>query len=57
MQMNESECVKMKRRGAELIARQIAGMARAQEIEHWRVLSKKMRERKEAFLTKSSSES
>ena len=55
MQMNESECVKMKRRGAELIARQIAGMVRAQEIEHWRVLSKKMRERKEAFLTKSAS--
>ena len=52
MQMNESERIKIKRRGAELVVRQIAGMSRAQELEYWRALSKKMLESKQSLLKK-----
>ena len=52
MQMKESERIKIKRRGAELVVRQIAGMSRAQELEYWRALSKKMLESKQSLLKK-----
>ena len=54
MKMNESECVKMKRRGAEIVAKQIAGMSRAEQLEYWKALSEKMLEKKKLLIKDSS---
>lgn len=52
MKMNEPECVKMKRRGAEIVAKQIAGMSRAEQLEYWKALSEKMLEKKKLLVEK-----
>lgn len=39
------DCVEMKRRGAEEVQRQIAGMTREQELEFWHKQTDKLRER------------
>ncbi len=38
------DCVEMKRRGAEHVQRQIAGMTREQELEFWKKQTEKLRE-------------
>ena len=50
MKMHEPECVKMKRRGAALVAEKIAGMSRTEQLEYWRELSRKMLERKASLM-------
>lgn len=50
MKMSEPECVKMKRRGAEIVAKQIAGMSRAEQLEYWKVLSQEMLEKKKLLI-------
>jgi hypothetical protein len=39
------DCVEMKRRGAEEVQRQIAGLTREEELEFWRKQTDKLRER------------
>ena len=39
------KCVEMKRRGAEEVQRQIAGMSRDEELEFWREQTERLRER------------
>ena len=39
------DCVEMKRRGAEHVQRQIAGMTPEEELEFWRKQTDKLRER------------
>jgi len=39
------DCVEMKRRGAEEVQRQIAGLTREQELEFWRKQTDKLHER------------
>ena len=52
MKMNEPECVKMKRRGAKIVAKQIAGMSRVEQLEYWKALSEKMLEKKKLLVEK-----
>ena len=52
MKMNEPECVKMKRRGAKVVAKQIAGMSRAEQLEYWRAISHEMLEKKKLLVEK-----
>ena len=52
MKMSEPECVKMKRRGARMVAKQIAGMSRAEQLEYWKVLSQEMLEKKKLLVEK-----
>ena len=54
MKMNEPECVKMKRRGAKIVAKQIAGMSRAEQLEYWKVISQEMLEKKKLLIKNSS---
>ena len=51
--MNEPECVRMKRRGAEIVAKQIAGMSRAEQLEYWKALQQKMVEKKKLLIKNS----
>jgi hypothetical protein len=39
MKAKTFDCVEMKRRGAELVRRRLAGMTLEQEIEYWRLRS------------------
>ena len=43
MKSSEPSCVVLKRRGAEHVASEIAGLEQKQEIEYWRKRSKKLR--------------
>ena len=52
MKMNEPECVKMKRRGAEIVAKQIAGMSRAEQLEYWKAISQEMLAKKKLLIKK-----
>ena len=52
MKMSEPECVKMKRRGAEIVAKQIAGMSRAEQLKYWKALSETMLEKKKLLVEK-----
>lgn len=54
MKMSEPECVKMKRRGAKIVAKQIAGMSRVEQLKYWKVLSEKMLEKKKLLIKNSS---
>lgn len=50
---NEPECVRMKRRGAEIVAKQIAGMSRVEQLEYWKALQQKMVEKKKLLIKNS----
>ena len=50
MKMSGPECVKMKRRGAKIVAKQIAGMSRAEQLEYWRAISQEMLEKKKLLV-------
>ena len=52
MKMSEPECVKMKRRGAKIVAKQIAGMSRAEQLEYWKAISQEMLEKKKLLVEK-----
>ena len=52
MKMSEPECVKMKRRGAKIVAKQIAGMSRAEQLEYWKSISQEMLEKKKLLVKK-----
>lgn len=52
MKMSEPECVKMKRRGAEVVAKQIAGMSRAEQLEYWKAISQEMLKKKKLLVKK-----
>ena len=52
MKMSEPECVKMKRRGAKIVAKQIAGMSRAKQLEYWKAISQEMLEKKKLLVKK-----
>jgi hypothetical protein len=43
----EFECVMIKRRGAEHVARQIAGMSPAEQLAFWKARTDAMRERQQ----------
>ena len=51
--MNEPECVRMKRRGAEIVAKQIAGMSRVEQLEYWKAISQEMVEKKKLLIKNS----
>ena len=50
VKMSEPECVKMKRRGAEIVAKQIAGMSRAEQLKYWKTISQEMLEKKKPLI-------
>ena len=52
MKMSEPECVKMKRRGARIVAKQIAGMSRSEQLEYWKAISQEMLEKKKFLVEK-----
>ena len=52
IKMSEPECVKMKRRGAGIVAKQIAGMSRAEQLEYWKAISQEMLEKKKLLIKK-----
>ena len=57
MKIHEPECVAMKRRGAEYVARLLSGKSRAEQLEFWterteRLLSKTKTEARKAEITK-----
>jgi hypothetical protein len=39
------DCVEMKRRGAELVQQQLAGMTRQEQLEYWRSQTELLRQR------------
>lgn len=52
MKMSEPECVKMKRHGAKIVAKQIAGMSHAEQLEYWKAISQEMLEKKKRLVEK-----
>lgn len=51
------DCVQMKRRGAEQVRQQIAGMSPLQELEFWRNQTEQIRRRQQDIRQKLSSKS
>ncbi len=48
MEDREPECVAMKRRGQELLLRQLAGLSRQEELEFWRERTQRLKAWQEA---------